>query len=334
MTNNTYAEIMQALRDASSIVMALHKSPDGDCTGSCIGVYNILKKMGKNVVVLSADDPPDFIDPILDLSVIEIVDPCEYDLSKTDTFLLMDTSELKLITKCDNFELPEHLNVINIDHHPENKNVGFADMNLWETDASSNCEILQRLFKANKIKHTTESANALLLGIITDTGFFRQSNTAKTTFVAVSELIEEGAKYFDITWELTFNKDFQNLKYEGLVLNNLNINNDINAVYSSITYKQLEDAGIDPELSQRKGSDMIKVAKGVDFAFFVKEKEDEDEQYFTVSLRSHKKDFSVLPLAHALGGGGHEPAAAAAIKTVDSIEQAIELVIEKAKEVY
>jgi bifunctional oligoribonuclease and PAP phosphatase NrnA len=52
-------EAVQAVWDATHIVLACHVNPDGDAIGSMVGLALGLEALGKKVTVLSQDGVPD-----------------------------------------------------------------------------------------------------------------------------------------------------------------------------------------------------------------------------------------------------------------------------------
>ena len=49
------------LAESSRMVITTHKSPDGDAIGSSLGLYHILRGLGKSVRVILPDEAPEFL---------------------------------------------------------------------------------------------------------------------------------------------------------------------------------------------------------------------------------------------------------------------------------
>ncbi|MDB9775188.1 DHHA1 domain-containing protein, partial [Vicingaceae bacterium] len=81
---------------------------------------------------------------------------------------------------------------INIDHHQEPKH--FCEYEYIETDASSTAQLIYEFIAQTPYKNLLNKsiANALYVGIMTDTGSFRFPSTTASTHHVIAELIETG----------------------------------------------------------------------------------------------------------------------------------------------
>ncbi|NIN69791.1 MAG: bifunctional oligoribonuclease/PAP phosphatase NrnA, partial [Anaerolineae bacterium] len=78
------------------------------------------------------------------------------------------------------------------DHHPYGDRV--ADIALVDETASSTAEITYGLIRATGVSELTPRvAEALFVGILTDTGSFRFPNTTPQTLRVAADLMEAGA---------------------------------------------------------------------------------------------------------------------------------------------
>jgi phosphoesterase RecJ-like protein len=55
-------QVVDILRNKNKILLLTHKNPDGDAIGSLLGFYLALKKLGKEVVAVSSDSIPNYLD--------------------------------------------------------------------------------------------------------------------------------------------------------------------------------------------------------------------------------------------------------------------------------
>src|SRR4029079_16410845 len=69
--------------------------------------------------------------------------------------------------------------IVNIDHHPDNTRFGTA--NLVVDGASCTAEIIWALLPELGVQMTDELADALYIGLVTDTGKFQYENTTATS---------------------------------------------------------------------------------------------------------------------------------------------------------
>ena len=81
--------------------------------------------------------------------------------------------------------------VLNVDHHHDNAR--FGDVNLIVDEASSTAEIVRDLLRLLGVGLTPEIAEALYVGLVTDTGRFQYTNTTPKALRLAAELVEAGA---------------------------------------------------------------------------------------------------------------------------------------------
>ena len=80
--------------------------------------------------------------------------------------------------------------VVNVDHHHDNSR--FGAVNLIVDDASSTAEIVRDILGALDVQLTPEIAEALYVGLVTDTGRFMYENTGPRAHEMAAELISDG----------------------------------------------------------------------------------------------------------------------------------------------
>jgi phosphoesterase RecJ-like protein len=304
MKNNSFKEIWNKLKNSKRVIMALHEGPDGDSLGSCVAMKYVLEKFGVGVILISFDN--------LDETLASLELSKEVDFGKkfedlnikdSDIILFLDSSEIshhyynnkeKTIIR-NNF-------LINIDHHQTNKYYG--QLNYVDIKQPSVCSILLDLFKFLKIKFDKKLSTSLLLGVCTDSGFFKHEHSIKALKDALF-LIENGANYFeDVINPVLNNQPLKMKKYYSLLINNLKINKEKKFAYSSISYNHIKK--LDLNLAEiRLGPNYLADIKEVDFIFTLAEM----QNIIKGSFRSSKR-INVLLFAKELGGSGHKPAAA------------------------
>ena len=164
----------KVLEGAKSIAIGGHVRPDGDCVGSCMGMYLYLKEVyPEKEVDIYLQNIPDALKVLNKMDEIreEIPEDKVYDL-----FICQDCGDKeRLEFSVPLFESAKH--TFCIDHHISNK--GFAEHNYVVPEASSTSELVYNLLEEEKI--SDEVAKALYLGIVHDTGVFQYSCAAPST---------------------------------------------------------------------------------------------------------------------------------------------------------
>ena len=172
------------IEEAHTIAIGGHVRPDGDCTGSCMGMYNYLREnYPEKTVDVYLEEIPEAYKFLQGTKKIqhEIPGNKSYDL-----FLCLDCGDQgRLGFSAPLFEQAAH--TFCIDHHISNQS--FAEENHIKPEASSTSELVYHLLNEDKISVST--AEALYLGIVHDTGVFQYSCTAPSTMRAAARLMEK-----------------------------------------------------------------------------------------------------------------------------------------------
>ena len=297
--------ILNAVQSASSIAIAGHVRPDGDCVGSCLALYNYLTKYvnydWNKVIDLYLEPVPETFTFLKNADKIT----SEYDTNMTyDLFLSLDCSSPdRLGGALPIFERARK--TICVDHHISNTR--FAGTNLVVPDASSTCEVLYTLLEEEKID--TAIAECLYLGIIHDTGVFKHSNTSRQTMEIAGRLIEKGVNTSQIIDETFYQKTYLQNQILGRCLLESIMVLDGRVIVSCVSRKIQDFYGVVP--SDLDGViDQLRITKGVEAAILIRE---EETQSYKVSMRSNGI-LNVSKIAVYFGGGGHVKAAGCNMK--------------------
>jgi len=209
---------------------------------------------------------------------------------------------------------------VNLDHHAFNN----LDMpkNHISTGRSSASEIVASMLLEAGAELPKGAATAFLAGMMTDTGCFRFSNTSGVTLRIAGALLDRGAELEKIANDVFFSRPLNNLSFEAdLVSSRMKLACGGRFAYAYIDSELLKKH--DFVLSEDEGIiDTLRSIEGVVIAMLAFKNAAGD---FKISLRSKERNFPVGPLARKFGGGGHEMAAGATIKSAsfDEVEKII-----------
>ena len=215
---------------ADKVLIVTHVSPDGDAIGSLLGLALILERLGKQNVTLACDGGQlprfDFLPGAP--RITESLSP-PYDLVITvdcsDARRGGDVYEAAFASGTDGTP------TINIDHHITNTE--FADVNLVLPSTVSTTEVLYRLMQEWKIELDSEIALCLLTGLVTDTLCFRTANISSQVMLLAGKLMEAGADLTLITSHTVNRKPFDTLRYWGVLLDSLSLDDGVVSVSAS-----------------------------------------------------------------------------------------------------
>ena len=306
-------DLEQLLSGVATVAIGGHTNPDGDCVGSCMGLYLYLLK---NYPKIEVDVYLEEIPPAFHLlSHTEDIKHTIRTDKQYDLFICLDCGDLnRLGFSISLFERAKK--TLCIDHHISNQ--GFADLNYIVTSASSTSEMVFYLFEKQRIP--PESATALYLGIIHDTGVFQYSSTSPDTMRVAAELLAMGVNGYQVVDETYYSKSYIQNRVLGKVLAGSQLVLENRGIISILSKQERE--ALEATIHDLDGIvSVLRTTKGVNVAIFVYEVE---PHQYKVSLRSTEA-IDVRLVAEAFGGGGHQRAAGVAM--VGSVEEIKEKLI-------
>lgn len=309
-------KLLELIENAKNIAITGHVSPDGDCTGSTLALYNYITENfeGKQVRVCLEK-------PSMKFSYMNGFDLISEDpFLEADLLVSLDASDRERLG-IRGVMLDTAKNSICIDHHVTNTN--FAKFNIVEDFRSSTCELLYTLLDYDKISVNT--AVCLYTGIVHDSGVFKYQSTTRQTMEIAGALIDKGFDFTKIIDDTYFKKDFNATKLLGLVLTNAKLIFDGKCCYGLLDYDTWTGY-IDDKKKMDGIIDNLRNIDGVEIALFMYETAKDEHK---VSIRSINANVSSI--AAALGGGGHMRAAGATVygKADELLENTILPMIKK-----
>lgn len=304
MKTVTEAGVLALLKENRSFVLTAHVSPDGDCLGSLLAMYEFLVRQGKQVVVLLDDVVPPVYRMLPYWDVIRTAD--EVGRIKADLLVILDASTSDRIGRVGEIvQAP----TLNIDHHVSNK--GFTDHRWLDSNAAATGELIYRLFEEAKEPITKEMAVNLYTAIATDCGFFRYANTRPATMRIGADLLAHGVEP-NVIAEALEQVSLSTMHLTVRALQTMAFYAEGKIAVITVTRDMLEHDESTDELINYP-----RKVEGVEVAVMLKQKDDASVK---VSMRSRSTDVSQI--AMQFGGGGHARAAGCSIE--GSIDEARE----------
>ena len=285
------------LANVKTVAISGHIRPDGDCIGSCLGVWNYIQ-----------DNYPDIQ---ADVYLEQVVSKFRFlkgaDLVKTDCseernydlFISLDASDRERLGEAVKY-LDTAKRSVCVDHHITNP--GFADENWIVADASSASELSWEIMEEEKISKNT--AEALYMGIAHDTGVFQYSNTSPKTMQIAGSLIAKGINFSQIVDNTFYKKTYIQNQILGRALVESILLLDGRIIVGRVRQKDMEFYGASPADLDGIVS-QLRVTDGVEVAIFLYET---GNHQYKVSLRSNGP-VDVSAVCAYFGGGGHVKAA-------------------------
>jgi bifunctional oligoribonuclease and PAP phosphatase NrnA len=296
--------VVEELRLGEKFLLTTHENPDGDALGSLVAMHEILELMGKdNVMFLSASDfPLPYEYRTLPLDDVQQELPAD---AEERTIVFLDCGNIDRMPV--SFLRRENAHIVNIDHHHDNTHFGTA--NLVVGTASCTAEIIYDLIEDLGVELTREIADALYVGLVTDTGKFQYQNTTPASHRMAADLIEHGVDVHAEFRLLYENVPFAKLQLLARVLSSVERYDDGRLTVSYIKRTDYEETGADENYSEGI-VDHIRAVEGTAVAALIREQLKEGREGVSkVSLRAATDDVDVSVIARKEGGGGHRQAA-------------------------
>jgi len=290
------AGLIAALNNCKTVLISVHKNPDGDALGSQIGLMLALEKIGKEVFAHNLDPVPEIYRFLPGTDRITTGPSVK---GTYDAFLVLDADPPR--TGLFNGSWPART-LINIDHHVTNPREW--PLTWLDPDATATGEMIYRLMNGLKIPLDKDIAICLYTAIFTDTGSFRYSNTTAESMRIAATLIEAGADTWTVTENVYESHSFNRINLLGKVLSGIERSQDGRIAWVLVTDDLYRQTGTSAEDTDNFVN-FVRSVKGVEVAILFRQT---GAAQYKISLRA-KGRVDLSGLATSLGGGGHKNAA-------------------------
>lgn len=300
---------LELLKRGKRFLLTGHMRPDGDCIGAQAALSRVLQAAGKQAFIWNPDPPEaqfDYLAKEVDYRAWKAGDA----LPAHDVTVLLDCAEL---SRCGDLapilEATDSAKLV-IDHHVH---VGdeWWDAAFVDVEASATGLLVHRIARALGVELDKTAAEGVFTSIVTDTGWFKYSNTDAETLRVAGELLETGMDA-SVVYQAIYQRKSRNHPLE------------IGAILSTAQYyadgrlaliRSPSSAAVDGD----DALDILRAVKSVEVVLFVR---GQDGGTCKLSARSKSDLYDVSALAREFGGGGHRRAAGATIEgTIDTVEQ-------------
>ncbi len=279
--------------EIKSILIFSHHRPDGDTIGASTALALAFDSLGvENKIVCDSQIPQKYS---FVKGIEKYILPSQVD-KKYDLHISVDCSVENMFGQAYSL-YASNAKTINIDHHISNSK--YAQYNHVEITGAC-CEILYKFIKLIDVEITSDIANCLALGIVTDTGNFGHSNVTTQTMQITSSLVDLGADLHLITEKMFRTQTKQRAKLYALAISNMRYMLDDKLTILTISLSDLEKTGADSSMTEG----FIDFALSVDTAEVAISILQVNEKTYKISLRSKGK-VNVNEIASLYGGGGH-----------------------------
>jgi bifunctional oligoribonuclease and PAP phosphatase NrnA len=304
----TRDQVLAELSSAQKLIVVTHENVDGDALGSLIAMQEILLAQGRDSLMFI--DAGEFPLPteygFFTLSGLVQTPP--EDLAER-TIVFLDCGNLER-NPAEAFRLAD-AHIVNIDHHQDNTR--FGTVNYVLPEASCTAEIVWDLMHGLGVKASLNIAEALYVGLITDTGRFMYENTGPRAHEMAADLIEAGVDVHEI-----YRRVYEGVPFGKLALLARGLAKVARYDGGRLTVTELDahdfaESGAEESYSEGV-IDHLRAVEGTAVAALIRERiasngDAPDRLPRKVSLRASDERVDVSAIARAQGGGGHRQAA-------------------------
>jgi bifunctional oligoribonuclease and PAP phosphatase NrnA len=282
-----------------------HSRPDGDCIGSQVALARLLATSCREVACVNPDPVP--------RRLAFLAGGMKF--LRTEDALRLPAEWAAIFVDCaDHARGGERLRARfsspdgNIDHHLSN--AGYAAVNIVDSASAATCEILAGLALDAGLPVDARTAQALYVGILTDTGQFQFNSTSRRCFVLAGELVARGASPAEAGDELYERETLGKLRLLQRFLASLTSECDGRVCIGTLT--QADFTGTRTGAEDTEGIvDYARSIEGVDVGILIEER---PEGAVKASLRARDPAYRLDLVAGQFNGGGHACAAGLSLK--------------------
>jgi bifunctional oligoribonuclease and PAP phosphatase NrnA len=285
--NNSLLEVADLLKTLKRVAVTTHVGADGDAIGSSAALVRLMRSLGAEAVFCHAEDVPGYLRWLLpDEPLREL--PDGYDL------LVVDTSRADRT----GVPMPERGARLNLDHHEDNPL--YAEYNLLNAHAAASAELVADLYSELRVELSGPAAEAVYVGLRTDTGGFRFRNVSPRCHEMVADLLRAGVVPAVVDDRINRTGTIEQLNIVGVCLAKAKRYGE--AIITTVDKGDYARTGAG-ELDSKEAIDALRTVAGVDVVAHLREVPAGTKG----SLRSETVD--VGEIARRFGGGGHRLAA-------------------------
>lgn len=290
------SQVVELIENKHNFAITTHVRPDGDGIGSSLGLFWLLRSLGKQAEVICSDGIP--------ATYLSLPGADEIIYIKE---IVREDYDAVFVMECSDIDRPAIINldkqfVVNIDHHATSEH--FGSVNWIDPTASAVGEMIYNLCKAIGGRISREIAECLYMALVTDTGSFHFPNTTDRTLKVASELVKAGVKPAKISEAVYNSYPWSRIELMSKVL--ATVKRDPSGRVAWM--RQTLDMRLSTGMMDGDNNGFVNIplsAREILASVYMREV---TPNFFRVSLRS-KGNINVARVAEQFGGGGHKNAA-------------------------
>ena len=319
----TIARLRALINSVQRIAITCHKSPDGDALGSSLALCHVLRRLGKDAVVVTPDMAPkalEFIPGVRELVVYTRQElRARHVLAEAQLLFCLDFNSMQRVDRLGELIEPLKVKRVLIDHHLDPDDV--FDVVISHSEASSTCELVFRVLMQLGLLRFMDrhAASCLYVGLLTDTGGFAYSCDSPEFYEIVASVMRRRFDRADLYNKAMNTFSAGSLRLQGYAINEkMQLFPEHGASLITLDKAELERFNYNRGDTETLVNKPLAIPEAY-WSVFLRE----DADRIKVSCRS-QGDFSVSDIcARYFNGGGHENAAGGEFN--GSIDEAVQV---------
>ncbi|WP_289874531.1 DHH family phosphoesterase [Duncaniella muris] len=318
--------VKQFVLASRNIVITCHVSPDGDALGSSCALWFILKALGKNATVVTADCAPrslQFLPGVREIVAATRNGDRVHDLiADADLIFCLDFNDITRVDRLSDAISKSPAKKVVIDHHLDPRIEG--EIVISRPEISSTSALLYIfMWQAGWTRHLTRnSAACIYTGMMTDTGNFSYNSNDPDLYLIIHDLMRKGIDK-DNLYKLVMNTSSESrIRIMGFAQYRMQILQPHRAAVIMLSEDELKEFGYSKGDTEGLVNIPLSMPE-VTYSVFLRE---DAKNCVKVSMRS-KGEFSVSRICEEhFGGGGHTNAAGGEFN--GSLDKALQKLLE------
>ena len=298
MQELTRTECADWLLERDHFVILTHRKPDGDTLGSSAALCRGLRSLGKTAHLLENNEVTPLYAPLVEGLTKKA--PEEGDL-----LVAVDVAADNMLPKA--FEHLKNCIDLRIDHHGSGRE--YTPNEYVDSDSAACAEIIWELLLDMGVDPDEKMAEAVYVGVSTDTGCFRFANTTAHTFDVAADCAAAGADIFEWNRQLFDTNSLAKLRLQAWVVDHFKLLCDGKIALCALPASVEEELGVGED-DMNNISGFLRSIEGVCIAALLRNAGEENTK---VSVRSIP-GYNAASICELFGGGGHAGAAGCSIR--------------------
>ena len=308
----TRADAARFLLEHDHFAILSHRRPDGDTVGCSAALCRGRRQLGKTAHVLVNKE----VTPRFAWLHEGLTKPW---VEEGDTIVSVDVASPEMLPA--DFRSLLGKIALRIDHH--SSATSFTEQELVDGDSASCAEVVWDVLELMGVKADRALAEAVYVGVSTDTGCFRFSNTTAHTFSVAALCTRAGARIYELNQELFETNTLERLKMQAWIVEHLELLRGGEMAICAIPRAVEEEIGVNED-DMDNISNFPRTVAGVRMAATLRETGDGETK---LSVRA-VPGCDATAVTVRFGGGGHKGAAGASMKLpLDEAVKAVEAVM-------